>query len=140
MLNTPKDIPVTSNEFQGKPPQRNWRGNCSGTRVVHFLGQPEAAATGSLSTLTIADELFFRLDGSLLDAGGRTWRIEICGIHGSGPCRWIQLELHGEHDESCRLTLRADHLGASRIRALLTEWLAQTREPEPMRVAGARRS
>jgi hypothetical protein len=76
----------------------------------------------STRLVTPADELFAGLDGSRLDAGDRTWQIEVCGVHTRGLRNWIQLNLLSEGCYS--VIVSVDHLDAPKVSSILRRWLS----------------
>ena len=71
--------------------------------------------------MSLADELFFNLDGRLLEVGGASWSVEVCGIHSGANEHWVQLNLSGPLEAP--LTVRTATLDASSVLQDVSNWL-----------------
>jgi hypothetical protein len=78
-------------------------------------------ATADRYVVTPSDEFFFALEGRVLEANGRTWRIEVCGVHATPTDHWLQLHLRGPVSQG--LTLRVPELDAAAVVEFVRDWL-----------------
>jgi hypothetical protein len=81
----------------------------------------EPGSASSSNGVSPSDELFFLLEGQVVEGRGSLWRVEVCGVYASDCQRWIQLNLCGPHTRG--VTLRTALVEASDILDLLRDWL-----------------
>ena len=79
---------------------------------------------GRSNAVNLADQLFFDLDGRLIEARDDEWRVEVCGVHSSTQQHWVQVNVVGP--VACGLTLRTESLDASDILDRLSGWIEQS--------------
>ena len=78
--------------------------------------------------MSLADELFFNLDGRLLEVDGASWSVEVCGIHSGAKEHWVQLNLAGPLEAP--LTIRTATLDASSLLENVSDWLERGHCPK----------
>lgn len=76
------------------------------------------------SPLSDRDELFATVDGRTVSVKGRTWRIEIAGIHADEHSYWVQLSAVDGRDRH-DATLRVDRSGARDLLKQTRRWIRQ---------------
>ena len=82
------------------------------------------ATTGNRNVVSPSDELFFLLEGQVVESRGGSWRVEVCGVYSTDRDRWVQLNLAGPY--RCGVTLRAGFRESPAILDLLVRWLDDT--------------
>jgi len=95
--------------------------------------------TGGRNVVSPSDELFFLLEGQILNCRSGSWRVEVCGVYSTDTDRWVQCSLSGPY--RCGVTLRAGFRDPSAILDLIVGWLddALSVELEPCVVSQASR-
>jgi hypothetical protein len=78
-------------------------------------------SAGNPNTVSPSDELFFLLEGQIVEGRGEQWRVEVCGVYASDCQRWIQLNLCGPYTRG--VTLRTALADVADILDLVRDWL-----------------
>ena len=76
-------------------------------------GSARLAIARRSESVSLADELFFSLDGQQLVVADAQWRVEVCGVHSTDTEHWVQLNLSGPLQTA--LTIRSRNLDASSV-------------------------